>query len=613
MGWIPKIEITAGLLAGRSISTGSLQGLWDFPSASHQFSGNIAFSQRSDFANDNWEGAFGCSILEDLVSHARAALDGGGSLGEWYLLAEIPVPNPEGAQYYKQSYVIEVNDTSARYRENSRTYQDFTYTCKWFEGMWAFRVSRYQYDTPTSGYTRTDLSGSSNRGCGNGCVMIEQNHSDAVYYAFTGQWLWDKIYLSYGNFTNNSTNYFGVSMFGWRDKVPTYAEPHPTINNRRSFGLIGCNETYLNQIFGDFELPEKDDPNDDPNNPGNEEDGGDGDHDRPVVPIPVPDLPVVGAASAGFITMYKLAPADMWVFGQEFFVRSIFDAIKLLFANPMDVLIGVMMLPFIPEGSEMWYPKVGETYLTLHPLCKVSKQFYELDCGSIFINEYGRNCFDYSPYTQITIFLPYIGYRELPVDEIMGKNVGVVYHIDVLTGDCIAFVTTQVMGQGMGLPHTVVIAQFNGNCGIQVPAGSVSFDNLVSGAINFACSGMGVLASTALGGYDGGNVGQQISQLTSSTAGMITGMKPTVKRDGVIGSSSGWMSVLTPYIIRHIPNQSLPTGYCNYMGYPSNISGTLGSGFSGFAIVEDIQLNNIPAMETEREEIKELLREGVLL
>ena len=611
MGWIPKTVVTAGLLAGMKLSAGSLQGLWDAPSLGKSVSGNFALGSKANNDGFMWSGAFGLLITDDLLDYAYQKVIASDT-GHWALLAEIEIPNPEGAQYYKQSYAVEILiDGSSGITENTRTVGTSTYHCKWLNANMSFKIQRYQYDHDPYTYTATNISNNSSRNI-QACKILEGDSSD-IYYAFGGGWVYDRILLPYGYFTNNNIEYFGCALYCEKNCPSTQRVPTPPVPATAMYGMIGQSLTYLDQIFGDFELPEEDDPNDDPNNPGNEEDGGDGDHDRPVVPIPVPDLPVVGAANAGFITMYKLAPADMWVFGQEFFVRSIFDAIKLLFANPIDVLIGVMMLPFIPEGNEMWYPKVGDTYLTLHPLCKVSKQFYELDCGSIFINEYGRNCFDYSPYTQITIFLPYIGYRELPVDEVMGKNVGVVYHIDVLTGDCIAFVTTQVKGNGMSLPVTVVIAQFNGNCGIQVPAGSVSFDNLVSGAINFACSGMGVLASTALGGYDGGNVGQQISQLTSSTAGMITGMKPTVKRDGVIGSSSGWMSVLTPYIIRHIPNQSLPTGYGTYMGYPSNISGTLGGGFSGFAIVEDIQLNNIPAMETEREEIKELLREGVLL
>ena len=75
MGWIPKIEITAGLLAGRKMSSGSLQGLYDFPSATHTSSGNVMFAQRNDFANDNWEGSYGLPILDDLLNHAMAAYE----------------------------------------------------------------------------------------------------------------------------------------------------------------------------------------------------------------------------------------------------------------------------------------------------------------------------------------------------------------------------------------------------------------------------------------------------------------------------------------------------------------------------------------------------------
>ena len=72
------------------------------------------------------------------------------------------------------------------------------------------------------------------------------------------------------------------------------------------------------------------------------------------------------------------------------------------------------------------------------------------------------------------------------------------------------------------------------------------------------------------------------------------------------------MSVQKPYLIRRIPRQNLPADYMKLKGYPSNISGTL-SDFSGLAVVDDIQLNDIPAMEPERREIMQWLTGGVLI
>lgn len=613
MSWIPKIEITAGLLAGRKMSQGSLQGLWDFPSVSKSTSGNFALANRSTFANDNWEGAYGLSILDDLISHGMAAYESG-NLGQWYLLAEIEIPKPEGAQFYKQSYVVEVmDDSGCSYAENSRTSAGITYHCKWFRYAFAYRVSRYQYDTPTTPYTRTDLSNNGNRGAAN-IIRIIEGDSDDIYNAFTGAWIADRIYLSYGSFVNSSTDYYGVSIFNWNSAVPTWNNRNPNPDNRRNMGLIGCKMDYLDQIFGEFELPESDDPNDDPNNPKDEEGGGDGEHNRPVDPIPVPDLPPIGAADAGFVTMYRLTPAQMENFAQNFFTDTVLEIIRDLLANPMDAIIGVSLLPYKPSGSESWYPMIGAVYLTQTPLTKISTQYDEFNFGSIHIDEYGANVYDYSPYTKILIWLPYIGYRELPVDEIMGKTINVKYHCDCLSGDCVAFITTQVKPQGVAsLPVDVVIAQFNGNVLSQVPHGGETFGTLMQSVVQATCSGIGVLANSALGGFDGSSLGQMANTLKSSVAGVVNSMKPTVKRDGTAGGSAGMMSIQYPYIIRTIPNQSLPSNYREIMGYPSNMGGPLSKGFSGLAVVEDIQLNNIPALEPERIEIMELLRKGVII
>ena len=609
MGWVPKIEITAGLLAGRKLSQGSLQGLWDFPSASKSTSGNFALANRATFANDNWEGAYGLSILDDLISHGMAAYESG-NLGEWYLLAEIEIPNPEGAQYYKQSYVIEVKDDSGcSYAENSRTVGTTTYHCKWFRYAFAYRVSRYQYDLPTSPYTRTDLSNNANRGAAN-IIRIIEGDSDDIYNAFTGAWVADRIYLSYGNFVNSNTDYYGVSIFNWNSAVPTWNNRTPNPDNRRNMGLIGCKMDYLNQIFGEFELPEEDDPNDDPNNPGDEEGGGDGEHNRPVEPIPIPDLPnSISGAVSGFITMYALNRQQMNWFADDLFATTVWEAIKLFFEDPMSFIVSCACVPFVPPVDGTFYPKFG-VFTFPHAFSRVENQFVEIDCGTIHIEPYGNNCFDFSPYTKIQIFLPYIGYRELDVDEVMGKTIGVKYHCDCLSGDCVAFITTQVMGQGIGLPHTVVIAQHHGNCIVPIPFGSQGFDNFVSASISGTVNGVLGIAQGLSGDAD---MNSAINGLKSTTVGKILGIKPTVERGGSIGGSAGYQSIQYPYIVRTFPRQSLPSNYKDIMGYPSNIGGTLGSGFSGLAVVEDIQLNNIPALEEERAEIMELLRKGVLL
>ena len=631
MAWIPSYKIIAGLLAGKKTPAGgSLQGLYDFPSVSRGSSGDVRFAQRLDFANDSWEGAYGTLCLTDLINHAKASVESG-NLGEWYLLAEIEVDNPEGAQYYKQTYVIEARDeTSCRYRENSYTYQDYEYTCRWFEAQWSFSVSRYQYDTPYSGYTRTDLSANSNRGSGFGCEIVEENISDAAYYAFTGGWVWDRLLISLGSFiSSDEKDCFGVAMYGTRYYLPTRTVPEPDPSDRKSFAVIGQTVEWLNTLYGGEFLPEEtEDPNEDDDEDGDnndEEGGGDGDHDKHQDNILIPDLPSLSASGAGFITMYRMTQSNMLSFARKLFDPDVWDTVKAFFADPLDFICGIMIVPYSPTTGGMAMPifprqaplpdiEWGEYYQV------IENQYKVIDCGSYTIPLFYNSAFDYSPYTKISVWLPYIGYRDLNADEVMGSTIHIEYHCDCLTGDCIAFISRLAISGG-SVPVNQVIAQFNGNCGVRVPFGRMSFDSAITGSMQLIAGAAGALGGIASmiagsGGMPSGGKqlaeGMVASQVGGMAMGAVNAMKARVERAGAAGASAGYMAIQKPYIIRQIPHQSLPSNYRRLNGYPANIGGTLGS-FSGYTCVESIELTGISATAEEKREILALLTGGVIV
>ena len=72
------------------------------------------------------------------------------------------------------------------------------------------------------------------------------------------------------------------------------------------------------------------------------------------------------------------------------------------------------------------------------------------------------------------------------------------------------------------------------------------------------------------------------------------------------------MGVQFPYLIRQIPNQSRPGNYRQLHGYPSNIGGKLGT-FQGYTTIEHILLEGLVCTDTEKSEIIEMLRGGVIL
>lgn len=409
--------------------------------------------------------------------------------------------------------------------------------------------------------------------------------------------------------------------------ITSTSDSYTVVNSALFIPIAYINKTKGTSLDYEGELEPEDDPNeDDPEANKDEEDGGDGDHTPTYDPIPVPYKPTQGAATAGFITMYKLHQAAMMQFADDMFADNIWEALKLFFSNPMDFLVGVNLVPFDPPAPVSWKPKFGATAIFEHAYPAISNQYYDVDCGTVSIPKYWGSCFDYEPYTKIQIWLPYIGYRDLPVDEIMGCSINVLYRCDCLTGDCVAFVT--ISGDAHVGPQIVrVIAQFYGNCAVRVPFGSVSFDSAVSNSIQLMgaaasgglSAGAGAMMETggAFGGLAAGagafaNAAVNSAGVRNSAIGVVQGMKPNVMKGGAAGSSTGYMSIQKPYLIRRIPRLSLPSNYKGLKGYPCNIGGKLAD-FTGLAAVDDIQLNDIPAMEDERGEIMQWLKGGVLI
>lgn len=61
-----------------------------------------------------------------------------------------------------------------------------------------------------------------------------------------------------------------------------------------------------------------------------------------------------------------------------------------------------------------------------------------IDCGSVEIPEQNQSLLDYSPFSRLTIYLPFIGFQELDDKVIVGHTLKVQYVVDVLSGRCLA-------------------------------------------------------------------------------------------------------------------------------------------------------------------------------
>ena len=361
----------------------------------------------------------------------------------------------------------------------------------------------------------------------------------------------------------------------------------------------------------------------DPNeqDPGGEsgEGGGDGGFNRDSDSNPVPGLPTINATDAGFIRLYYATAATLNLVAAEVYSANFFDWLKDFLMKPTDMICGIAIVPFVPSLGSIGTHSFG-TFSFSTALTSISSQYKVINCGSIDIEKYYGSCFDYSPYTVLQIFLPFIGMRELDVDEVMGRSISVVYHCDCYTGACVAFITTPINNVDS------VIAQYSGNILQQVPFGAGDFSQIVAATLSVATAVTGSIAAGGAAGAalakEGATAGKIVSgaaaaagetapSITSSMSNVMS-LKPRIEKASIAAGSSGQMSTLKPYLLRRIPRQSLPANYKELNGYPSNIAGPL-SNFSGYAEIETIQLSGVNLTEPEITELLTILRGGVII
>ena len=378
-----------------------------------------------------------------------------------------------------------------------------------------------------------------------------------------------------------------VEMVGRGHDHNRYDNPDTKANtNGVSYGSI--NENYIALAVGS-EVPS------DPYFPGGstEPGGGTGTFDDKGVPVDIPALPSLSVVDAGFITLFNPSVPQLQNLA-SYMWSDLFDVNgwKKIFADPMNAILGLSIVPVDVPSPNTKEVKVGNISTGVQ-MSVASSQYVEVDCGTLNINEYWGAYLDYDPYTKAEIYLPYIGTHAISTDDIMGKAVHVVYHVDILSGACCAYVKC----------GDTVLYSFVGQCSSSIPVTGDNWTNVINGALSIAGS-IGTMVAT------GGTTAPMAIGQIASTA--VNNHKPSFEKSGSMGGTGGMLGVQTPYLILTRPRQALPKEQNNFTGYPCFITVELAE-LSGYTEVEEVHIENVHATEQELNEIENLLKTGVIM
>lgn len=110
----------------------------------------------------------------------------------------------------------------------------------------------------------------------------------------------------------------------------------------------------------------------------------------------------------------------------------------------------------------------------------VNQRLAHVSCGKVTVPELHHNALDYSPYTTVRIWLPFLGFFDLSIDELSNKEVELTYTIDLVNGKALAEISND----------DGVIYRFVGTAYEREPYHTESLNNVstvyINGAYNMA-------------------------------------------------------------------------------------------------------------------------------
>lgn len=334
------------------------------------------------------------------------------------------------------------------------------------------------------------------------------------------------------------------------------------------------------------------------NDPPSEEGGIDGTFDPYGDDIAFPDLPTVSGVSSGLIKIYKPTIRELQSFAQWLYAspldQSIWTTLTKLYSSPFDYIVSLQLMPIDSQAVDVSTIKLGpvDTNISAN---KLTSQYYSTAEYTKTIDEYYGSFIDYSPNTKIMLYLPFIGFHEISADDAMAGELSIKYNIDLMTGDCIAFIRVRSKYTNS------VMYQYKGNCAAQIPLTGRDFSQIVSAGLS-AAANIGFTVATG-GGAKAANILGSV--LTTATS------KPTINRGGSIVGNASHLTGYTPYLLFMRPAASHPASYEKFKGRPSNITATLGT-LTGYTVVDSIINSGYSkASKSEIDAIDRLLKGGV--
>lgn len=342
-----------------------------------------------------------------------------------------------------------------------------------------------------------------------------------------------------------------------------------------------------------------------PQNPYNDDDG-DGDNISDDIPLPDVQFNLNNNAyNRYWIKSSDLVALQNWIFSDTFL-----NDIKRLWNDPAEYLINLSLYPFngyMHDVNNVTTSKISIGNLTSDITAYQMGDGYsaKFNGGSFKLTEYYGSYLDYAPYTSAEIYIPYIGYKPLNINDVMGKTIDLIYVVDWDTNMLTATL----------LVDDRPLTMYSGAFGVKLAISGTNA-NQVAETIARGASGIISNAGMSVANIATGNIPGAIGYGMKALGGaMDTALDVQIspRQFGAPTPLTGLYNTQVPHVIIHRPIAAEPTDFKAQNGYSASYSAPVSS-FEGYLQCNSVKLSGGSTMsETEQNEIISLLTGGIYI
>ena len=187
-------------------------------------------------------------------------------------------------------------------------------------------------------------------------------------------------------------------------------------------------------------------------------------------------VPVEPTTELAFVNVYNPTQKQLVDAANAFFMN--FSTGQVVNTSQYIVAIHKVFVPV--STDEAFQPIKFGSYNTQVNSKVVNQRLARVSCGKVTVPELHHNALDYSPYTTVRIWLPFLGFYDLSIDELSNKEVELNYTIDLINGKALAEISND----------DGVIYRFVGTAYEREPYHTESLNNVstvyINGAYNMA-------------------------------------------------------------------------------------------------------------------------------